>query len=129
VVTNASSFCVTLAVTEIDRSVEFYVSLGLVELLRLPQPDAGFEVLLQWPGSAGPNLVLIGGAGRSEPIEVGDGFRGLALFIDDISGRCARLRSVGVEVEGPKEAGAATRVANLHDPDGYPIELVETTLG
>lgn len=50
----------------------------------------------------------------------------LVFHTSDLRARCLELRDRGVSVEGPLTTpGAATSYAQLADPDGHPIVLME----
>lgn len=65
--------------------------------------------------------------------EQGEAFGHIALAVTDIHATCARLEASGVQVlPGPMAASAEGRkqreiIAFIEDPDGYRIELIESS--
>jgi len=49
----------------------------------------------------------------------------LVFHTSDLRARCMELRDRGVSVEGPLGSGAQGLYAQLADPDGHPIVLME----
>ena len=49
----------------------------------------------------------------------------LVFQTDDLRSRCLELRDRGVSVDGPIATGAQGLYAELADPDGHPIVLME----
>jgi lactoylglutathione lyase len=61
--------------------------------------------------------------------EVGDAFGHIALGVDDIYATCEKLRGAGARIvrePGPMKHGT-TCIAFVEDPNGYKIELIETS--
>jgi catechol 2,3-dioxygenase-like lactoylglutathione lyase family enzyme len=53
----------------------------------------------------------------------------LVFHTDDLRARCLELRDRGVSVDGPLPSpGTASQYAELADPDGHPIVLLEHAL-
>lgn len=107
---------VTLAVADIDRTVDFYVgALDFVELFRMPGPGGGpglvhlrrwrYQDILVRPGEADP--------GRGWAVS-------LAALAEELPALVERARSHGGgEVTGPTDTPWNTRDVNVTDPDGY----------
>jgi lactoylglutathione lyase len=60
-------------------------------------------------------------------VEVGNGFSHIVVQVEDLATTVSELSSRGIAC-GPIER-PGPRVCNLHDPDGYRIELVEWPAG
>jgi len=56
---------------------------------------------------------------------MGTGVSRLTAFVPDVHAICARLQDEGIEVSDPMPVDGGVTVAFVHDPDGYPIELIE----
>jgi lactoylglutathione lyase len=112
-------------ITDIDRSVAFYVALGFEELRRMPIREEAINVFMGLPGD-GPRLELTYNFGV-DSYELGTGYGHIAVTVDDLDGTLARLAKQGIEPERPpytvREGGS--RLCFVRDPDGYRIELIE----
>jgi lactoylglutathione lyase len=111
---------------DIDRSVEFYETLGFEENRRMPIGDEAINVFMGLPGDPG-RLELTYNHGVGE-YDHGSGYNHIALLVDDLDGTLERLAGEGIEPEKPPyRPGGRTeghRIAFVRDPDGYRIELI-----
>jgi lactoylglutathione lyase len=115
-------------ITDIDRSVAFYRSLGFEETGRLPIRDEAINVFMNIPGDGDePKLELTWNRDREEPYEIGTGYGHIAVAVGDLDTTLASLAEQGIEPERPpysvREGGS--RLCFVRDPDGYRIELIE----
>ncbi|MFJ6079778.1 VOC family protein [Streptomyces sp. NPDC092369] len=117
---------VSYRVTDLDRSLAFYVALGYAELGTVDPGDGSRLVILKFPEEPAASLELVhrptGG-----PVDVGSGFDHLAIQVDTLSAVRERLTGAGLE-PGPVEypgGPQGPKTSWLTDPDGYRIELVE----
>jgi lactoylglutathione lyase len=112
---------------DIDRSVAFYEALGFEEVGRLPIREEAINVFMGLPGD-GARLELTYNFGV-ESYDLGTGYNHIAVTVDDMDGTLGRLAEKGIEPEKPpytvREGGS--RLCFVHDPDGYRIELIETS--
>jgi lactoylglutathione lyase len=112
---------------DIDRSVAFYEKLGFEEIRRMPIRDEAINVFMGLPGD-GPRLELTYNHGV-DSYELGTGYNHIAVTVDDMDGALARLAEEGIEPEKPpytvREGGS--RLCFVRDPDGYRIELIESS--
>ena len=115
-------------ITDIDRSVAFYEALGFEERRRLPIRDEAINVFMGLPGD-GNRLELTYNFGV-DSYELGAGYGHIALTVDDLDRTLEELKSAqGIEPERPpytvREGG--NRLCFVRDPDGYRIELIESS--
>ncbi|HEX2162029.1 MAG TPA: VOC family protein [Thermoleophilaceae bacterium] len=112
---------------DIDRSVEFYETLGFEERRRMPIGDEAINVFMGLPGED-PRLELTYNHGV-DSYDLGTGYNHIAIGVDDLDGTLAGLAQSGIEPEKPpyRPGGRTTgsRIAFVRDPDGYRIEIVE----
>jgi hypothetical protein len=121
-----TSFGVAINVVDIDHSVGFYLLLGFHEIARFSPVEGVEESVLQWPGSAGPNLLLVSSQDRSEAPTIGTRLSRLIAFVEDLSETCGKLSAAGLEISPSKALDNGVTVAFASDPDSYPIELIQT---
>ena len=120
---------VGLNVTNLERSLDFYTRLlHMKELQRYEFPGMT-EVVLRWsdnPADAG--IVLVADDNRTEPLVIGNGFSRVMAFVPDVTTLCKELAAEGFEAGEPTkvESSPPAVIAFTKDPDGYPIELIET---
>ena len=112
-------------ITDIDRSVAFYIALGFEEVRRMPIREEAINVFMGLPGD-GPRLELTYNFGV-DSYELGTGYGHIAVTVDDLDATLARLAEQGIEPERPpytvREGGS--RLAFVKDPDQYRVELIE----
>jgi lactoylglutathione lyase len=112
---------------EIDRSVDFYKALGFEEVGRMPIRDEAINVFMGLPGD-GARLELTYNHGV-DSYELGTGYNHIAVTTDDLDAKLANLAEQGIEPEKPpysvREGG--NRICFVRDPDGYRIELIESS--
>jgi lactoylglutathione lyase len=112
-------------ITDIDRSVAFYIALGFEELRRMPIREEAINVFMGLPGD-GARLELTYNFGV-DSYELGTGYGHIAVTVDDLDATLARLAEQDIEPERApytvREGGS--RLCFVQDPDGYRIELIE----
>jgi catechol 2,3-dioxygenase-like lactoylglutathione lyase family enzyme len=120
---------VTLNVSDLDRSLDFYTR--LLDLTPVPAPEE--DVREAWL-SAGPTVLRLHevGAGR-KPGWIDDdlqkGFRHIGLKVVDLDARVARLHDEGVRFHlEPLDAAGGVRIAFFYDPDGVLLEFIQGDL-
>lgn len=116
---------VSYRVSDRDRSLAFYTTLGYREVGRIGDDAAGMVMLrLSEESSVSLELVYRQESGRV----AGDiGFDHLAIAVDDLERTRIRLLDGGLEpapIERPGGADGPT-TCFVVDPDGYRIELVQ----
>ncbi len=104
---------VTLATTDMARSVAFYASLGF--RLRYGGPDATFTSFSLADG----HLNLSGGEGPPS------GWWGRVIFyVDDVDAIHARALDLGLQPQAPpRDAPWGERYFHLADPDGHELSF------
>jgi lactoylglutathione lyase len=115
-------------ITDIDRSVSFYETLGFREMRRLPIRDEATNVFLGLPEDGDePRLELTFNHGRTDPYDIGTGYGHIAITAPDLDGTLARLAEQGIEPERPPYTVSAggSRICFVRDPDGYRVEIIE----
>ncbi|QGG94989.1 VOC family protein [Actinomarinicola tropica] len=118
---------VGIAVSDLDRSVDFYTRvLGMTVLttFELPHMD---EAVVGW-GRRGAAVVLMRYTDGSDPTTRDLPVK-LVLYLDDPVAAADRIRAEGLPIERepapvPQLGGAVVGFAK--DPDGYTLELLES---
>ena len=110
-------------VTDIDRSLDFYVNkLGLKEIRRMESPAGRFTLIyLAAPGDENAQVEL---TYNWDPEVYGEGrnFGHLAYEVDNIYETCRRLIDGGVTINRPPRDG---RMAFVRSPDNISIEFLQ----
>ena len=120
-----------LRVGNLDRSLGFYCDLlGMRLLRRRDYPGGRFTLAFVGYGSEEETAVLeLTHNWDTERYQLGDAFGHVAIGVDDIYRRCDELRQQGAKIvrePGPMKHGA-TEIAFVEDPDGYRVELIQTS--
>lgn len=121
---------VSYRVTDLDRSLGFYTTLGYAELGRVESGDGARLVILHFPDEPAASLELVHRPGDG-PVDVGSGFDHLAIQVDTLTATLETLTEAGLEPGPIQYPGGphGPKTSWLTDPDGYRIELVEWPLG
>jgi len=124
-----------IRVSDLDRSLEFYCdTLGMTQLSRVDVESGRFTIV----------FISYGDDYYSGAIELthnwdhpankdgythGNGYGHVAIGVPDICGTCDRLRAAGITitVEPKRLLPSAPALAFVKDPDGYAIELIQTS--
>ncbi|MFF0340534.1 VOC family protein [Kribbella sp. NPDC004875] len=119
------SILFALRVTDLERSLTFYKSVGYVDLGTVPFDDGSSLVWLRLPGEESVSLELVHRPADG-PVEIG-GFQHFAIEVDSLAGTIARLTESGLHPADAELPGGpdGPKTSWLTDPDGYRIELVE----
>ncbi|MEU0031302.1 VOC family protein [Streptomyces sp. NPDC006335] len=121
---------VSYRVTDLDRSLGFYIALGYAELGRVETGDGAHLVILKFPDEPAASLELVHRPGDG-PVDVGSGFDHLAIQVETLADTRETLTEAGLE-PGPLQYPGGPhgpKTSWLTDPDGYRIELVEWPSG
>jgi lactoylglutathione lyase len=114
-------------ITDIDRSVAFYETLGFQEVGRIPIRDEAVNIFMNQPGDGDmPRLELTYNHGVTR-YDLGTGYGHIAITTDDIHATLAKLAEQGIEPEKPpysvREGGSL--IAFVRDPDQYRVEIID----
>ena len=112
-------------VSDLDRSLAFYRTVGYTELATMPFDDGSSLVWLKLPGESAVSLELVHRPAVG-PVEIGS-FEHFAIEVESLSDTIERLTEAGLE-PGPVEypgGPEGPKTSWLIDPDGYRIEIVE----
>ena len=114
-------------VRDLERSVDFYGKVGFREIGRVTIPDGSVLVMLNLPGDGDVVTLELVHDRTRESIEIGNGFSHIVVQVEDLAATLADLARKGIACDGLEHpAGAAgPATCNVHDPDGYCIELVQ----
>lgn len=121
-----------IRVFDLEKSISFYTEiLGMKVIRRSEYPDGKFTNVFVGYGDEKENTVieLTYNWDPEERYDLGTGFGHLALGVPDIYKTCEDLRAAGAAIcrePGPMKHGT-TVIAFIEDPDGYKIELIETS--
>jgi lactoylglutathione lyase len=130
IVTKARMLHTMIRVFDMDKSIDFYVRLlGMKLMRRNDYPGGRYTLAFVGYGDESEQAVieLTHNWDQAEPYTIGSGFGHLALGVADIYGVCEKLGAAGVKI--PRPAGpvkhGTTVIAFIEDPDGYKIELID----
>lgn len=118
---------VAIKVTDLDRSLDFYINkLGFPEMLRLHKDDGSTWLVYLRITDSQYLEVFPGAENDRAPGWNANGINHMCLTVDNIDEVLARVAAVGLELLLPlKTAIDGNRQAWLEDPDGNRIELME----
>ena len=114
-----------LRVSDLERSLAFYRTVGYTELGTVPFDDGSSLVWLKLPDEPSVSLELVHKPAAG-PIETG-GFEHFAIEVSSLSDTVERLTGAGLQPGEPELPGGpdGPKTSWLIDPDGYRCELVE----
>jgi lactoylglutathione lyase len=119
-----------LRVTDLERSLAFYVGLGYEVLGDVPETGLGTLTMLKLPEDEFVSLELVHDARRGKVAVAG--ISHLVIQVESMSGAVAELATRGIRMEAPPQSPNGTNdfwTAWVTDPDGYRIELVQWPAG
>jgi len=124
-----------IRVADLDRALDFYCSkLGMNLLSRVDIEAGKFSIAFVSFGTdyyAGAIELTHNWEHPSNQsgYSHGTGYGHVAIGIPDLAGTCAKLQAAGVEIiTAPKRLlPSAPALAFIKDPDGYNIELIQTS--
>jgi lactoylglutathione lyase len=113
-------------VSDIERTIEFYETLGLT-LASRTEIDHAYEVVLDNPERAGNRVQLAQQKQPTGPIDMGSAMWKLYFLTDDCVALYEKLVGAGYPglIEPVRLERWPTTMAFVADPDGYQIELVQ----
>jgi len=120
-----------IRVGDLQRSVDFYTTVMGMDLLRTSdRPEQKYRLAFVGYGdeSKGAVLELTYNYGVDR-YDIGAGFGHIAIAVRDVAAACAAVKAKGGTVtrEAGPVKGGTTVIAFVADPDGYKIELIESS--
>jgi len=113
-------------VADIDRSLKFYREvLGMKELQQFDLGAGVKEVMLGFPDSKGPGVILMWNTKRTTPYQYGDSYSRIVMMVSDLDAAVRHLRAHGVEFSKAPTEVKGLRYCIIKDPDGYGIEVLQ----
>lgn len=120
-----------IRVADLEQSIDFYTNvLGMSVLDRFENPEYRYTLVFignaDYPDSATIELTH---NWDTDSYDHGNAFGHMALGCEDIYAACEKIKSLGGNISrepGPMKGGT-THIAFIKDPDGYPIELIQTS--
>lgn len=119
-----------IRVTDLDRSLDFYVArLGMKVLRRKDFPEGSFTlVFLGYGDEDQTTAVEITHNWGVRDYHMGNAFGHMAVSVADVFAAVAELERTGVPIlrpAGPLKGDPTELIAFVEDPDGYRIEIVQ----
>ncbi|MDV5046848.1 lactoylglutathione lyase [Vibrio diabolicus] len=119
-----------IRVVDLDKSIEFYTKvLGMSVLDRFENQEYRYSlVFVGSPGQPDGATIELTYNWDAGSYDLGNAFGHIALGCEDIYAACEKIKALGGNVTrepGPMKGGK-THIAFIKDPDGYPIELIQT---
>lgn len=125
---------VGLRVSDLERSLVFYTSLGYVVVGTVEGTPFGRLTMLRLPDDEFVTIELVHDAAKG-PVDLGTGLNHLVVQVESldqtVAGLAARgIAARGIAAEPPDAPGPdSPRTSWITDPDGYRIELVQWPAG
>ena len=130
--TNFRMLHTMLRVRDLDKSLKFFCdALGMRVLRKQDYPEGRFTLAFVGYGGEDDHTVLelTYNWDQDKPYELGGGYGHVAIGVPDIYKTCEELEKKGIKIvrpPGPMKHGT-TVIAFVEDPDGYKVELIETS--
>jgi lactoylglutathione lyase len=120
---------VGIRVTDLERSVAFYVGLGYEVIGTVPETGLGTLTMLKLPRDEFVTIELVHDPGAGEVV-VG-GISHFVIQVESMRDAVAELAQRDIHVEPPRSPDGSDDfwTAWVIDPDGYRIELVQWPAG
>jgi lactoylglutathione lyase len=121
-----------IRVRDLGASLDFYTNkIGMKLLRKRDYPTGKFTLAFVGYGDEADSTVieLTHNWDQAEPYNLGSAFGHLAVGVPDVYKTCERLAAAGVKIPrpaGPMAHGGSV-IAFIEDPDGYRIELVQSS--
>ena len=114
-----------LRVSDLERSLAFYKSIGYVDLGTVPFEDGSSLIWLRLPDESSVSLELVHRP-TDGLVEI-RGFEHFAIEVASLTETIDRLAKAGLQPGEPELPGGpdGPKTSWVVDPDGYRIELVE----
>ncbi|HCG9643160.1 lactoylglutathione lyase [Vibrio parahaemolyticus] len=119
-----------IRVVDLDKSIEFYTKVpGMSVLDRFENQEYRYSlVFVGSPDQPNGTTIELTYNWDTGSYDLGNAFGHMALGCEDIYAACEKIKALGGNVTrepGPMKGGE-THIAFIKDPDGYPIELIQT---
>jgi lactoylglutathione lyase len=120
-----------IRVVDLDKSIDFYTNIfGMKELRRKDYPEGKFTLAFVGYGDERSNTVIeLTHNWETKSYELGNAFGHIAIAVPDAYKACDEITAKGgnvVRPAGPMKHGGGV-IAFVKDPDGYMIELIQTS--
>ena len=120
-----------MRVGDLERSIKFYTEIFGMQLLRRKDyPEGRFTLaFLGYGDESEITAIELTHNWDTDSYDLGNGFGHLAIGVPDVYAACEAIKAKGGEVvreAGPMKHGS-TVIAFVKDPDGYMVELVESS--
>ena len=120
-----------IRVTNLDKALDFYTNIfGMQILSRKDVPEGRFTLAFVGYGDMQQNAVIeLTHNWDTDHYELGNAFGHIAIAVDDAYKACDEISAKGgnvVRPAGPMKHGGSV-IAFVKDPDGYMIELIQTS--
>src|SRR3954447_6713051 len=89
-----------LRVTDLERSIAFYMAVGYEVIGSLPETGLGHLTMLKLPGDDFVTVELVHDP-TAGPIELGTGLSHLVVQVESMDAAVARLATAGIDAEDP----------------------------
>lgn len=116
-----------MRVSDLDQSIRFYTTvLGLEVMERKSSPRGSQLAFLKVPNSE--ELIELASFPPSGPVKVPEDLVHLAFQVENLDQTIASLKAKGVSItDGPTHTSSGSRFIFIDAPDGYEIELIESS--
>ena len=111
-----------IRVFDLDKSVNFFKTLGLIETRRSEVPPGRFTLVFMAPEMGAPEIELTYNWDGDELGEGSRNFGHLAYRVDNIYETCQRLMDMGYTINRPPRDG---HMAFVRSPDKISIEILQ----
>lgn len=120
-----------LRVGDLQRAIDFYTQVMGMKLIRTTErADQGYSLAFVGYGNEQDHAVLELTYNHGvDNYELGTAYGHIAIAVEDAYVQCERIAQAGGKVTraaGPVKGGN-TVIAFVEDPDGYKIELIQTS--
>ena len=119
-----------LRVVDLDRSLTFYTAAGYEVVGSVPETPLGHLTMLKLPADEFVTIELVHDPGQGE-LKVTSGLSHFVIQVDSMDATVRELASRGIDVGAPSspDGSADFQTAEIVDPDGNHIELVQWPAG
>ncbi len=109
-------------VKDLDRALNFWKLLGLIETRRKEVPEGKFTLVFLATGPGEPEIELTYNWDQSDEYTHGRNFGHVAFRVENIYETCQKLMDAGVVINRPPRDG---HMAFVRSPDQISIELLQ----